>query len=80
MTKRKPRKQRVLCGALWRAMRHHADRIMSITEYAKLCPVTMKPHDWRAATDAPGRVYGDACVRCKNCQMKALDPTKRWKA
>lgn len=56
-------------------MSHHDDRIMSLTEYTKLCPVTMKPHDWRYASDAPGRVHGDACVRCQACQQKAIYQT-----
>ena len=42
--------------------------------YHGVCPVTQKQHDWRHATDAPGRRYGDECVRCERCQMKAIAP------
>lgn len=48
----------------------------SLAIYNGICPVTNKAHDWRHATDAPGRIYGDDCVRCERCQMKALAPRR----
>lgn len=45
--------------------------------YLGVCPVTDKAHDWRAASDAPGRRYGDECVRCERCQQKAIAPARR---
>jgi hypothetical protein len=36
--------------------------------------LTFKPHDWRYASDAPGRQYGDQCVRCETCGLKAIAP------
>lgn len=48
------------------------ERDASISLYSKLCPATYKPHDWRHATDAPGWHYGDECVRCEACQLKAI--------
>lgn len=46
----------------------------SLATYSGVCPVTDKRHDWRHATNAPGRRYGDECVRCERCQMKAIMP------
>lgn len=50
------------------------DRAASMLLYGKPCPSTMKPHDWRHATDAPGWHVGDECVRCQICQQKAIQP------
>lgn len=55
-------------------MSHVRDRLRSVAEYHKECPATMKPHDWRYASDAPGREYGDLCVRCEACQLKGIKP------
>lgn len=51
---------------------HRNHRANSLAQYAKPCPVTMKPHDWRHATDAPGWKIGDECVRCEKCGLKAI--------
>ncbi len=48
------------------------ERAASIVQYRKRCLVTNKPHDWRHATDAPGWEVGDECVRCQDCQLKAI--------
>lgn len=49
-------------------------REQSISLYSKVCPATYKQHDWRHATDAPGWLIGDDCVRCEACQLKAIAP------
>lgn len=49
-----------------------SDRTRSLAEYGRMCPATYKEHDWRHATDAPGWRVGDACVRCQECQLKAI--------
>lgn len=55
------------------------NRNETIAIYDSLCPVTLKKHDWRHATDAPYRRYGDECVRCERCQMKAIAPRRPTK-
>lgn len=52
-----------------------SSRAVSLAIYDKLCPVTMKRHDWRHATDAPGWKLCDYCVRCESCQLKAIVPS-----
>jgi hypothetical protein len=49
-------------------------RLVSKAQYHKPCPATFKPHEWRYASDAPGRQYGDRCVRCETCGLKAIAP------
>lgn len=49
-------------------------RLSSLMEYSKTCLATFKAHDWRHATDAPGWKLGDGCVRCQDCQLKAIFP------
>lgn len=51
-------------------------RMYSLSEYSAQCPSTLKAHDWRHATDAPGWRVGDECVRCQECQRKAIMPTQ----
>lgn len=54
-----------------------ADREASLQRYYSRCPVTDKRHDWRYASDAPGWINGDECVRCERCQIKAIAPAMR---
>jgi hypothetical protein len=56
--------------------RFESDRARSIKIYNDMCFATGQSHDWRHATNAPGWMIGDECVRCQECQLKAIAPYK----
>ncbi len=55
-------------------MARPSKRLLSKETYDQPCPVNMKEHDWRHATDAPGWRIGDETVRCECCGQKGISP------
>lgn len=46
----------------------------SIAEYTRPCSKTLKAHDWRYASYAPGWLIGDGCVLCQDCKVRGISP------
>lgn len=60
------------CRRRWLKSRRESFHI-----YTGKCPVTMRAHDWRYASHAPGRKAGDICALCQDCKQRAIRPAAK---